>query len=722
MPSEARLRQLLIADPLYRVQTVDGQFWIEPYNGTLVPGAVGKPVLAIAWLQLHQPWVRNGRPVAPKPLAELQFLRWVQYLKLNLPDPEQSWLRQFLPDGRWLNPFTGEAIPGIVRDQGRLTMDTVRQLAAELRACPAADSGKPLAREVLAARLRELTSPPKTTRRTATANDSGDEQPTGASREPGTGALEPPPGRTPSSRISGRSGRSESRSHHKTTRGGASDKVSKSERKSTQPATEPSIRVVTGYRILGTLGMGGMSTVYRAVQLSMEREVALKVLDQQGPPDPSYTERFLREARSVGRISHPNVVTCYDVGVHHGTRLYMALELVTGGDSTQLADRHGGRLPERLALGVLRDAARGLGAIHANGLIHRDIKPANLFIAADGSAKLGDLGLVRDTTATQDKYRTMVGIAVGTPAFMSPEQSQGTTDLDIRSDIYALGASIFALLVGRPPFEADTVFELVQRVLNDPVPDVRGPRPEISPITAALLTKTMAKDRMNRYQTPLELQAAAEDALARLHEREQTAAAAEPVVKATSLPPGNEKLTTHGFRLAEVRGRGLIATLGLGSSVLCVATAAGLLSATTAKERLDLRLRQYLAVLRAPSGGQPEATPSGLCRALLVDGLSAAIAQIDLTQRTMTVGCTPGARGALVNPKDAAVLTEVSSSPIAIPFPKGSLIALAAGLTGKPFALWGTLVARSDLGAEAVAGHIPLTAEGSTILLLGSES
>ncbi len=716
MPSEARLHQLLLADPVYQVQTVDGQCWIEPYNGTLVPGAVGKPVLAIAWLQRHQPWVRNGRQVVPKPLAELQFLRWVQYLKLNLPDPEQSWLRQFLPDGRWLNPFSGEAIAGIVRDQGRLTMDTVRQLAAELRACPAADSGKPLAREILAARLRELTNPSKTSGRAT--HDSGEDQPTRVSHEPGTGALEPPPGRTPSSRISGRSGRSESRSHHKTTRGGAGDKAGKSERKS----TEPSIRVVSGYRILGTLGMGGMSTVYRAVQLSMEREVALKVLDQQGPPDPSYTERFLREARSVGRISHPNVVTCYDVGVHHGTRLYMALELVTGGDSTQLAERHGGLLPERLALGVLRDAARGLGAIHANGLIHRDIKPANLFIAADGSAKLGDLGLVRDTTATQDKYRTMVGIALGTPAFMSPEQSQGSTDLDIRSDIYALGASIFALLVGKPPFEADTVFDLVQRVLNDPVPDVRGPRPELSPITAALLTKAMAKDRMNRYQTPLELQAAAEDALARLHAREQTVEVAEPVVKATTLPPGNEKLKAHGFRLAEVRGRGLIATLGLGSSVLCVATAAGLLAATTAKERLDLRLRQYLAVLRAPSGGQPEATPSGLCRALLVDGLSAAIAQIDLTQRLITVGCTPGARGALVNSKDAAVLTEVSSTPIAIPFPTGSLIALAAGLTGKPFALWGTLVARSDLGAEAVAGHIPLTAEGSTILLIGSES
>ena len=734
---DAKLRHQLAQDPAFRVLTVDGLNWVDPYSGTVVPAPFGFEEPALAWLRQHQPWKRDGQEVAAKPLAELQFIRWVHYLKAHLPEPELGWLRQFLPDGRWLNPFTGQPVAGIMRDNGRITMDTVRQLAAVLRDCPPAQNGKPLDREILATRLRQLAPQAPTARAAPAAQPVAplaasprtqpavppppapvqarkEQHPRPAPESPhddagdaldgdSTGALVPPAGREPPTRSTTRAAR-----------GGEA-------KKSTQPATEPSVRLVSGYRILGTLGMGGMSTVYRAVQLSMEREVALKVLDQQGPPDPAYTERFVREARSVGRISHPNVVTCYDVGVHHGNRLYMALELVTGGDATQLADRHGGRLPERIAMGILRDAARGLGAIHAAGLIHRDIKPANLFIAADGQAKLGDLGLARDTNATAEKYRTVVGIAVGTPAFMSPEQAQGAKDLDIRSDIHALGASIYALLAGRPPYEAENAFDLAQKIISGPVPDIRLVRPDLSPVAAAALTKAMAKDRSARQQTPQELQQAAEDALSRVgtaqHERKDDSGA-----RATLLPPGIDKLRAGGYRVAEVRGKGLIATLGLGGSVLCVAIASGTLTPEQAKEHLDRRLRQYLAALRAPAAvGQPEATPSSLCRALLVDGLSAAVAQVELAQKALTIGCTPNARAALANAKDAHVLTEVSSSPVAIPFPPASLVVLAAGLTGKPFALWGTLVARCDQGAEAFAAHIPLTAEGSTILVLGAD-
>lgn len=711
---DAKLRHQLANDPAFRIVTVDGLNWIDPYSGTVVPAPFGHEEPAVAWLRQHQPWKRDGQEIAAKPLAELQFVRWVHYLKAHLPDPELGWLRQFLPDGRWLNPFTGQPVAGIVRDNGKITMDTVRQLAAVLRDCPPAQSGKPLDREILATRMRQLAPPTTRTApapqvqvapppKPAPAPAAPPEGNDGAFDGESTGALVPPAGREPQTRS--------------TTRAARSGEV----KKSTQPATEPSVRLVSGYRILGTLGMGGMSTVYRAVQLSMEREVALKVLDQQGPPDPAYTERFVREARSVGRISHPNVVTCYDVGVHHGNRLYMALELVTGGDATQLAERHGGRLPERIAMGILRDAARGLGAIHAAGLIHRDIKPANLFIAADGQAKLGDLGLARDTNATGEKYRTLVGIAVGTPAFMSPEQAQGAKDLDIRSDIHALGASIYALLAGRPPYEAENAFDLAQKIISGPVPDIRLVRPDLSPVAAAALTKAMAKDRSARQQTPQELQQAAEDALSRVgtaqHERKDDSGA-----RATLLPPGIDKLRAGGYRVAEVRGKGLIATLGLGGSVLCVAVASGTLTPEQAKDHLDRRLRQYLAALRAPAAvGQPEATPSSLCRALLVDGLSAAVAQVELAQKALTIGCTPNARAALANAKDAHVLTEVSSSPIAIPFPPASLVVLAAGLTGKPFALWGTLVARCDQGAEAFSAHIPLTVEGSTILVLGAD-
>lgn len=718
--NDARLKQQLVNHPAWQVLSVDGLNWIDPFTGTVVPAPFGFEEPALAWLRQHRPWQREGQVVEPKPLAELHFLRWMHWLKTRLPEPEHSWLRQFLPDGRWLNPFTGESIAGIVRDNGRLTIDTVRQLAAVLRDCPQAQSGKPLEKEVLAARLRTLAPLParrvtEEARPTATqVSSSGDS----------TSALEPATGRT-----GGKSRRAESRSHergdaglsgrHETTSAGKSESKADSKKKSGQPPTEPSVRVVSGYRILGTLGMGGMSTVYRAVQLSMEREVALKVLDQQGPPDPTYTERFLLEARSAGRISHPNVVTCYDVGVHHGSRLYMALELVTGGDSTQLADKHGGRLPERMALGILRDAARGLGAIHAVGLIHRDIKPANLFIAADGSAKLGDLGLVRNVTSS-GKYPTLVGVAVGTPAFMSPEQSQGAKGLDIRSDIYALGASVFALLAGRPPCEADSVFDLVQLIVNSPTPDIRSYRPEVSAVTAAVLLKAMHKDRSARYQTPLELLTAADDALARLADAPLTATIDAHEARPTALPQGRDKLRAAGYRAAEVRGKGLLMTIGLGASVLCVAASPGPLSLAEATERLDARLRGYLATLRVGHLVGTPATPTTLSRALLVDGLSAAVVLIELGSHRLTIACTPGARVALADDRDAHVLTEVSSSPFPIPFPTGSLLVLTSGFTGKPLALWGMVVTRCDQGAEAVAGHIPATTDGSAIMMVGA--
>ena len=750
--AEARLRQQLTTNPAWRILTVDSLNWIDPFTGTIIPAPFGLDEPALAWLRQQRPWLRDSKAVEPKPLAELQFIRWVHWLKVRLPDAEYGWLRQFLPDGRWLNPFTGDAISGLVRDNGRMTMDTVRQLAALLRDCPQAQKGVPLHKDVLAQRLRDLVpAARRTTAPTAAATAAipapvpeapatttrlrhGDRvehreaRPTAAvgdsTSDSSGGALEPTPGKVPTTRSTRRNA---SRP--------PSEKPSKS--KSNQPPTEPSVRVVSGYRILGTLGMGGMSTVYRAVQLSMEREVALKVLDQQGPPDPGYTERFLREARAAGRINHANVVTCFDVGVHHGNRLYMALELVTGGDATVLADKHAGRLPERLALGILRDAARGLSAIAAAGLIHRDIKPANLFIAADGSAKLGDLGLVRDTMADPGaKYRTLVGIAVGTPAFMSPEQSQGAKDLDIRSDVYALGASVFALLAGRPPYVADTIFDLAGMILNDPVPDIRDVRPELGPLTAAVLCKAMAKDRALRYQTPLDLLIAAEVALTHMLQTENSSKTVSrtplgsPLIgngnQRLVLPNGLDKLRAANLRIAEVCGAGMTTTLALGGSVLCLAAAPGLLPLPEALERLDARLRAFIAVVRArsvgtASPGQPEATPASLCRALLVDGVMAAVALIELAPRSLTVACTPHARAALANPKDLTLLAEMSSSPLAVPFAAHSVLALAAGLSGKPFQLWGTLIAHCDQGAEAVAAHLPATPDGSTVLILGAE-
>ena len=256
---------------------------------------------------------------------------------------------------------------------------------------------------------------------------------------------------------------------------------------------------ISGFVITGVLGQGGMGTVYRATQRSLGRQVALKVISPESAADPEFAERFLREARSAGSISHPNVITCFDAGIDQG-QPYMALELVTGGDAAQWARKTGGRLGERETLRIGIDCARGLIAIRRAGLIHRDIKPSNIFITEDGIAKLADLGLARSSAG--DDRMTMTGRAMGTPAFMSPEQAQGLADVDIRSDICALGGTLFCLLTGSLPYHGATTWVVVAKVMNDPVPDPRALVPEVSAATAAVVMKAMAKDRAVRYQDP----------------------------------------------------------------------------------------------------------------------------------------------------------------------------------------------------------------------------
>ncbi len=267
------------------------------------------------------------------------------------------------------------------------------------------------------------------------------------------------------------------------------------------------------WEVLEELGAGGMGAVYRARQLSLGREVAIKVLPAHQSGGQA-SERFLREARSAAAVSHPNVITVFAAGRDEATgRLFIAMELVPGGDAAALMARCGGRLPERRALELARDIARGLTALEAARLVHRDIKPANLFLAADGTAKLADLGLARGLA---DRM-TETGAVVGTPAYMSPEQAQGTqAELDIGTDIYAVGASLYTLLTGKPPFEAPGVVHLLRKVLDAPPPDPRADAPEVSAATAAIVRRAMAKDRGSRHATAADLLTDLERALASL--------------------------------------------------------------------------------------------------------------------------------------------------------------------------------------------------------------
>lgn len=255
---------------------------------------------------------------------------------------------------------------------------------------------------------------------------------------------------------------------------------------------------VSGYRILAQLGAGGMGTVYRAEQIALQRPVALKILAAQYARDEAFVQRFMREARAAGRLSHPHVVACYDAG-RDGDTLYMALELVEGGDAHQLLDLHPSGLEERQVLRIGIDCARGLEGIAGAGLVHRDIKPSNILLTADGQAKLGDLGLARRMTA--DDNISLSGEIFGTPTYMSAEHARGDHDLDIRSDIASLGASLYTLLSGCQPYSGQSAIAIADKVLHAPVPDVRQVRGSISQGTAHVLLRAMAKDRALRHQS-----------------------------------------------------------------------------------------------------------------------------------------------------------------------------------------------------------------------------
>ena len=268
--------------------------------------------------------------------------------------------------------------------------------------------------------------------------------------------------------------------------------------------------MIGGFKLIERIGAGGMGEVYRAQQLSMHRTVALKLLNRDLLRDATLGERFLREARAAGAVNHPNVVGCFDVGQADG-RYFMALEYLAGGDAEKLMRAYDHRLGERRAVEIARDCACGLEALHEAGFVHRDIKPSNILLSEDGVAKVGDLGLVASTTPNQ--RLTQSGTAMGTPAYMSPEQADGARDLDVRTDVYSLGASLFYLLTGHPPYTGQSAWAVVAKVINEPFPDPRRLNPEVSAACAAVVLKATSKDRDQRYQSARDVRRALADLL-----------------------------------------------------------------------------------------------------------------------------------------------------------------------------------------------------------------
>jgi len=291
--------------------------------------------------------------------------------------------------------------------------------------------------------------------------------------------------------------------------------------------------VVAGrYALEDVLGGGGMATVYRAHDRVLERDVALKILDQRLAADPEYVERFRREARAIAKLSHPNIVTIIDRGQVEGCE-FIVFELVRGANVKELL-RERGPLPVRQALAIAHQAARGLAAAHGAGIVHRDVKPQNVLVDDEGVAKVTDFGIAR--SLTPDEALTLTGAIVGTGDYLAPEQAVGRP-VDERSDQYSLGALLYELLTGEVPYAADSMLAVAVRHVNDPVPSVRERRPDVPARVDELVRRAMAKRPEDRFPTMDAMIAALEACMA------EEAAVAPPSGRETTqvlAPPPRE--------------------------------------------------------------------------------------------------------------------------------------------------------------------------------------
>ena len=262
----------------------------------------------------------------------------------------------------------------------------------------------------------------------------------------------------------------------------------------------PAPKQVAGYRILEPLGRGSMGSVYKAVQVSLDRVVAIKILHPHSAQNPRHARRFEREAVASAKMNHPHIIGALDVGEEGGMR-YIVMEYIEGKSVAQLLAA--GPMDPHRAVGIVVQIARALDYAHRAEIVHRDIKPANILVTKEGVAKLCDLGLAKEVAA--DSSGTEEGLAMGTPFYLSPEQARGERRIDIRTDIYALGATLFHMVTGRVPYPGANPAVVMTRHLNDPLEPPDEVNPSVGRGISQIIEKMMAKEREARYQTPAEL-------------------------------------------------------------------------------------------------------------------------------------------------------------------------------------------------------------------------
>lgn len=257
--------------------------------------------------------------------------------------------------------------------------------------------------------------------------------------------------------------------------------------------------VIPGFEIISVLGEGGMGTVYLALQLSLKRKVAIKVLPPYLASNESYLLRFRHEAKAAAKIRHPNIVQIYDAGEHNGI-CFFVMEYING-ETTGARVARKGTLDEESALLIAESVAVALEyAWDRAQLVHRDVKPDNILIDEDGTVKLADLGLAK----SMDRLSPGITIGramIGSPHYCSPEQAQGEDNVNCCADIYALGATLYHFLTGQPPFAETPGISAMVKKLTEHLPDITETNPVISDHAAGLIEKMLARDRKMRQQS-----------------------------------------------------------------------------------------------------------------------------------------------------------------------------------------------------------------------------
>ena len=262
------------------------------------------------------------------------------------------------------------------------------------------------------------------------------------------------------------------------------------------------------YRLEARIGAGGMSTVYRALDETLQRQVAIKLMNREVTSESDQLERFRREARAVAQLSHPHIVGVIDAGEDEG-RPYIVFEYVEG-ETLKERIRRNGRLPIAEAVAYAIEIARALGAAHARHIVHRDVKPQNVLIDEEGSAKVTDFGIAR---TLDEEGLTADGRVLGTTDYVSPEQALGQP-VTGQSDLYSLGIVLYEMVTGEVPFKGENQVAVAMKHVREEIPDVQVRRPEVSSALAAVIDSATAKRRQDRYADDAELIADLEDVLA----------------------------------------------------------------------------------------------------------------------------------------------------------------------------------------------------------------